>query len=150
MISTESYTKGLLFYLKASSYGGSPASLARSQYCCTASYKFGFGPYLLSASAYLPLYIFKRASSGVFSESQYLPYMKQKVFGNIAELEPWDQAKDAQDSVVTYNSIITILRSNCRALFISVNTNWFSRSTQKWSRSRRIFRVILLDSSKVS
>ena len=60
--------------LRARAVGLMPHSLARLTYACTAAVTLGRGPYLDSASAYLPLYLFKRASFGPPSAARYFPY----------------------------------------------------------------------------
>lgn len=60
-------------YLSAKAKGEMPLSLASRTYASTAGCTLGFGPYRDSASAYLPLYLFRRASLGPPPSSRYFP-----------------------------------------------------------------------------
>lgn len=72
--------QGEVCNLRAKAVGLMPHSWARLTYACTAAVTLGRGPYLDSASAYLPLYLFKRASFGPPSAERYFPCMPHMQF----------------------------------------------------------------------
>jgi hypothetical protein len=65
----------------ARAVGVMPCRCASCAYAATASLTFGFGPYRDSASAYRPLYLFRRAVGGPPSAAWYLLCGSDRVLG---------------------------------------------------------------------